>query len=52
MGAGCLLNWKEGVDFVAFDRFAYTDNMLRYVTPLMFDRVHSLILNRNIFLEG
>lgn len=42
---GGPLKLGEGVETASFDRSANTEDTLRSVTYLIFDRLHSLILN-------
>lgn len=39
LNADCALNGEEGVNTSAFDRFADTDNVLRYARYLIFSAI-------------
>lgn len=43
---------QECVDIAALDRLAKTDDVLRYVTYLIIDRLHLLILEYDLKPEG
>lgn len=45
VGAGNPLRGEDGVDTVAFDRLVNTDDAPCYVMYLVFDRLHSIIVN-------
>lgn len=42
----------KSVDTASFDHYRNTDSVLQYVTYLFFDRLRSVVLNRNFHLEG
>lgn len=52
VNVGGQLAGEEGMDTVTFERSANTDDVLRYVTYLMFDCLHSLILNCNLYADS
>lgn len=49
---GGPLNFEEDMDAAPFGRSANTGDALPYVTYLMFDRLSSLILKCDLYLEG
>lgn len=52
MDAGRSLKREKDVDTATFHLLANTDDALRYITYVMFDRLHVLILNYKFYLEG
>lgn len=43
---------EKGVDTAAFDHSANTDDALYYMTYLIFDRLHSPVLNCDLYWKG
>lgn len=46
-----LLKAEESVDNVALDRSEHIDDTRPYVNYLIFDRLHSLVINYNLYCE-
>lgn len=49
---GSMLNGDEGVDAATYDSSANRDDALCYETYLMFQHLHSIILNSSFYPKG